>query len=133
MLYLDANDPYTYVFVHGGHEVTRFENMQVGTHEIPDHVVAGLLGNHYTVRLDGMQIRLCSCYGNLLRPGDAGTAAQRVARLLPRTQFEAYHVLVHVDINATPPRIVLGDSLAWDPVTGPYYVGPPGNWEPVYP
>ena len=33
-------DPYTYVFVHGGEEVTRFENLAVGTHEIAVSVMA---------------------------------------------------------------------------------------------
>ena len=39
------NDPHTYVFVHGGEEVSRFENMRAGTHEIPAAVVAQLLVN----------------------------------------------------------------------------------------
>jgi hypothetical protein len=130
---LDPNDLHTYLFVHGGQETTRFENMQVGTHEIPDHVIARLLENHYGRMLDGMGIRLCTCYGNMLRPGDPRTAAQGLAGLLPKTRFEAYHGLVHVDPNTSPPRLVLGDSLGWDPTSGPYYAGPPGNWEPVQP
>jgi hypothetical protein len=31
------------------------------------------------------------------------------------------------------PQIVLGDQLAWDPISGPYQVGPPGPWELVHP
>lgn len=132
-LYLDSNDPYTYVFAHGGQLVTRFENMALGTHEIPDYVIAHLLVNHYGTQLDGMHVRLCTCYGNMLRPSDTRTVAQRLAGLLPRTQFEAYHGLILVDPNVTPPRIVRGDTLGWDPISGPYYVGPPGNWEHVLP
>jgi len=132
-LYLDSNDPNTYVFVHGGQEVSRFENMAIGTHEIPDHVIASLLANNYGIQLDSMRIRLCTCYGNMLRPSDIRTAAQRLASLLPRTQFEAYHGLVYVDPNVTPPRVLRGDTLRWDPTTGPYAVGPPGNWEHVHP
>src|SRR5438105_832340 len=59
---LDSSDPHVYVFVHGGEEITRFENGKVGTHEIPDHVVAHLLGQEYGGRLDGMQVRMCTCY-----------------------------------------------------------------------
>ncbi len=62
---LDPSDPYTYVFVHGGVEVTRFENLLTGTQEIPEHVVAELLMQTYGSNLDRMQIRMCSCYGNL--------------------------------------------------------------------
>jgi hypothetical protein len=34
-LYLDSSDDYTYLFIHGGQEATRFENLMTGTHEIP--------------------------------------------------------------------------------------------------
>src|SRR5262249_40094136 len=132
-LALAPNDPYTYVFVHGGQEVTRFENMPTGTHEIPDHVVAPLLVNHYGSRLGGRPVGMCTCYGNMLRRGDARTAVQGLAGLLPKTSFEAYHGLVYVDPSVAPPRLVLGDTLGWDPVSGPYYAGPPGNWESVPP
>jgi hypothetical protein len=132
-VYLEPSDPHTYVFVHGGEEITRFENQRIGTHEIPDHVVTGLLVQAFGGSLDGMQIRMCSCYGNILRPGDARTAVGGLAALLPRTSFEAYHGLVHIDLTQSPPKIVLGDRLAWDPISGPYQVGPPGPWEPVHP
>jgi hypothetical protein len=43
-LSLAANDTYTYLFLHGGDEVTRFQNLQANaTHEIPPRVVAQLL------------------------------------------------------------------------------------------
>src|SRR5262249_16260311 len=89
-LSLDPNDPYTYVFLHGGQEVTRFENLASGTHEIPDHVVANLLVMYYGARLDGMQIRMCTCYGNMLRPGDSKTVVQGLTGLLLKTLFEGY-------------------------------------------
>jgi hypothetical protein len=130
---LAPDDPWTYAFIHGGREVSRFENRDPGTHEVPDHVVAALLAGHYGGQLGGMQVRLCTCYGNMRRPGDARTVAQALAGLLPRTRFEAYHGLVYIDPNVTPPRVILGDSLAWDAMTGPYVTGPPGNWEPVVP
>ena len=66
-LSMAPTDPHTYVFVHGGQEFSRFENMQCGTHEIPDRVVATLLVNQYGRQLDGMSIRMCTCYGNMLR------------------------------------------------------------------
>ena len=130
---MPPGEPHTYVFVHGGEEVSRFENLRTGTHEIPDHVVAQLLLQQYGSSLDGMLIRMCTCYGNMLRPGDARTAVGRLAALLPRTSFEAYHGLVHIDLTQSPPAIALGDQLAWDPVSGPYQIGPPGPWEPVHP
>jgi hypothetical protein len=131
-LAFDPVDTYTYVFVHGGEEVSRFENLEVGTHEIPDSVVAQLLVQALGVRLDGLSVRMCTCYGNMLRPGDSHTAVAGLAGLLPKTSFEAYHGLVHV-IGAPrgSPRVVLGKQLRWDPVTGPYQVGPPGPWENV--
>jgi hypothetical protein len=132
-LYLDPADPWAYVFVHGGQEVTRFEDQQVGLFEIPDHVVARLLMGHYGPRLTGMRIRMCTCYGNLLRPGDTRTLIQGLAGLLPHTVFEGYHGLVQVDPSVLPPRIVLGYTVQWDPVSGPYIVGPPGPWERVTP
>lgn len=124
-------DDHLYVFVHGGCEVTRFENMQVGTHEIPEAVIVKLLTNHSGSRLRGMAIRMCTCYGNILRPGDAHTLVRRLAVQLPQCTFEGYHGLVHVDPNASPPRLLLGDTLGWDPISGPYYLGPPGTWEAV--
>jgi hypothetical protein len=130
---LSPSDPWTYVFVHGGDEFSRFENLRAGTHEIPDNVVAELLLREYGGVFDGMQVRMCTCYGNMLRPGDARTAVGGLAGLLPKTSFEAYHGLVHLDLTRSPPTIVLGDRLAWDPVTGPHRVGPPGPWEPVRP
>ena len=36
-------------------------------------------------RLDGMQARVCACYGNLLRQGDVATAVELLARELPQT------------------------------------------------
>jgi hypothetical protein len=127
-----AEDPYTYVFLHGGDEVTRFQNLQTNaTHEIPAHVVAGLLTNYYGSQLQGMPIRVCACYGNLLRPGDQATAVQMLARELPQASLEGYHALVR--LRANPAAIRLGASIQWDPFVGPVVVGPPGNWEPVYP
>jgi hypothetical protein len=132
-LLLDAHDPYAYVFVHGGQEVARFQNTQIGSHEIPFQLVAQLLVSYYGNLLNGMLVRMCTCYGNMLRPGDTQTTVQGLARVLTTTQFEAYHGLVHVDPNVYPPRLVLGDALGWDPISGPHYVGPPGTWEPVVP
>src|SRR5437016_6169335 len=53
-----ASDGYTYVFVHGGRDVTRFENLEIGTFEIPEDVMAKLLTNQYGSRLTGMSIRM---------------------------------------------------------------------------
>jgi hypothetical protein len=134
-LHLVPSDPYTYVFIHGGQETSQFENMQYGTHEIPEDVVARLLVNEYGGQLVGMRVRMCTCYGNLLRPGDTQTVVQRLAGLLPKTVFEAYHGLIHVDPMVSPPRLILSNALAWDPISGPYYLHPavPGKWEPVSP
>jgi hypothetical protein len=134
-LVLDPTDPYTYVFIHGGQEFSRFENMQIGTHEIPEFVVVALLVAHFGSQLDGLNIRMATCYGNLLRPGDTKTAVQRLASLLLKTSFEGYHGLVHVDVTVSPPHLQLGNALAWDPVTGPYYLDPPipGAWESIQP
>ncbi len=126
-VHLDTSDPYTYFFVHGGAELTRFENLRIGTHEIPDHVVAQLLVQALDSNLDQLQIRMCTCYGNMLRPGDLRSAVGRLAGLLPRTVFEAYHGLVHIDLTQLSPRIVLGDQLAWDPVSGPYRARSPSK------
>jgi hypothetical protein len=130
---LDPSDSCVYVFVHGGAECSRFENLKYGTHEIPAQVVAHLLVQEYGGRLMGMRIRMCTCYGNMLRPGEVRSAVGVLAGLLPQTTWEAYHGLVHIDLTQFPPRVTLGDQLAWDPVSGPYQVGPPGAWEPVSP
>ena len=125
-------DPYIYVFVHGGGEHTRFENLATGTHEIPVDVVASILFGQFGPALAGMKVRLCSCYGNLLRPGDTMTLAQRLAVALPSVQLEAYHALVV--LTASPSRMRFGVSVRWDPTLippGPLVTGPPGNWEPV--
>src|SRR5205823_6417065 len=98
-LQIAPEDSYSYVFVHGGQERTRFENLAIGTHEIPVQVVAGILMNQYGSQLDGMSVRMCTCFGNLLRPGDAETLVQGLAGLLPSTDFEAYHGLVILDVN----------------------------------
>lgn len=129
-----SGDSYTYVFVHGGEEITRFENMRTATHEIPVAVVADLLTIEYGGKLTGMNVRMCTCYGNMLRPGDPATIVQQLARLLPHTRFEAYHGLVLLDVN--PPAIRLGRAIQWDAasaVPGPVIVGPPGPWEHVTP
>lgn len=126
-----AEDPYAYVFVHGGRETTRFENLDAGTHEIPDSVVAALLGGSLTAGR-GSQVRMCTCFGNLLRPGDALTLVGRLALLLPWAGFEGYHGLVRV--RANPAEVRLGLSVQWDPTAippGPVVSGPPGDWEPV--
>jgi hypothetical protein len=78
-----------------------------------------------------MSLRVCACYGNLLRPGDLATAVQQLARELPQTSLEGYHGLVHV--RANPAEIRLGAAVAWYPGVGPVLVGPPGTWEPVIP
>jgi hypothetical protein len=133
-LNFDPNDQHTYVFVHGGEEATRFENLRQGTHEIPEQVVAELLTNEYGTQLHGMNLRMCTCYGNLLRPGDARTLVQGLAGLLPTTHFEGYHGLVILEIN--PPTLKFGRSVIWDvfgPFPGPVIVGPPGTWEPIAP
>ncbi|HEX5273044.1 MAG TPA: hypothetical protein VFW33_21250 [Gemmataceae bacterium] len=128
------DDDYVYVFVHGGGDVTRFENLKSGTHEIPADVVASLLANHYGIALSGMAIRMCTCYGNMLRPGDTKTIVQTLAGVLPQVNFEGYHGLVV--LNASPPRIRLGYSVRWDATAippGAVVTGPPGSWEPVVP
>ena len=133
-LTFSSGDHYTYVFVHGGEENTRFENMRTSTHEIPVAVVADLLTTEFGGRLASMDLRMCTCYGNMLRPGDSATLVQQLARLLPQTQFEAYHGLVLLD--ASPPAIRLGRAVRWDatsPVPGPVIIGPPGPWERVRP
>lgn len=129
---LDPNDAAVYVFIHGGQAVSRFENMQVGTHEVPVNVVADLLRRVFATQLDGMQIRMCTCYGNLLRPGDRQTLVERLAIQLPNSSFEAYHGLVHLTVDQSP-KIVLGDAVRWDPVTGPVIIGPRGSWEAIQP
>jgi hypothetical protein len=129
-LQFPGDDGHTYVFVHGGQEETRFENMAIGTHEIPEHVVADLLVRQYGSQLNGMSMRLCTCYGNMLRPGDARTIAASLASLLPTTVLEGYHGLVILDKN--PPALRLGRSVRWD-ASGPVVVGPPGPWEPITP
>jgi hypothetical protein len=134
VIQLDPNDPYRYVFVHGGQEFSRFENLQLGTHEIPADVVVSLLLTEYGPRLNGLSIRMCVCYGNMLRPGDTKTAVQRLAGLLPMTNFQGYHGLVYVDPE--PPTVIrLGDAVVWDALSGPYYIDPrvPGQWEIVLP
>jgi hypothetical protein len=131
-LQLPADDLSTYILIHGGDEVTRFQNTQANaTHEIPPRVVAELLRRQYGSRLPGMKMRVCACYGNLLRPGDRATAVQLLARELPQTSWEGYHGLVH--LRASPAEIRLGASIRWDPASGPVIVGPPGDWEPVTP
>jgi hypothetical protein len=128
------DDDYVYVFVHGGGDVTRFENLKSGTHEIPAGVVARLLANQYGAALRGMAIRMCTCYGNTLRPGDAKTIVRALAGLLPQVNFEGYHGLVL--LNASPPRIRLGHSVRWDAAgipPGAVVVGPPGPWERIGP
>jgi hypothetical protein len=133
-LLLPPDDPYTYVFIHGGPDITRFENLAIATHEIPVEVVVALLLAQYGQALNGMRMRLCSCYGNLLRPGDTDTLAERLAAALSTTAIEAYHGLVILD--ATPPRVRLGRSVRWDATSippGPIIVGPPGDWEAVTP
>src|SRR4051794_26260637 len=43
-----VGDPYLYLFVHGGDEVTRFQNWRdKASHEIPALVIACLLENEY--------------------------------------------------------------------------------------
>ncbi len=90
-----------------------------------------MLRAHYGSRLNGMQIRVCACYGNLLRPGYTATAVALLARELLQTDFEGYHGLVRLRFQ--PAMIVLGASIQWDPVVGPVIIGPPGNWERVFP
>jgi hypothetical protein len=124
-------DPWLYVFVHGGEEATRFENLRYGTHEIPVAVVAQLLLSHYGAALAGADVRLCTCFGNMLRPGDAETLAQRLARALPQATFEAYHALIILE-RGPPPRMRFGYSVQWG-AFGAVIVGPPGGWEPVIP
>ncbi len=126
------DDPYVYVFIHGGDLATRFQNLRANaTHEIPASVVAELLRARYGTRLDGLKVRICACYGNLLRPGDPATAVQLLAGELPQTEFEGYHGLVR--LRAQPALILLGASIQWDPLVGPVIVGPPGAWERVIP
>src|SRR5712691_4488045 len=55
-LQFPPDDAYFYVFVHGGDEVTRFQNGETATHEIPAWVVAQLLHREYGPTLAGMQI-----------------------------------------------------------------------------
>ncbi len=131
-LQFPATDPYSYLFVHGGEVVTRFQNWtDNASHEIAASVIARLLEIEYGPSLMGAKVRVCACYGNLLRPGDAATAVQTLACELPHVSFEGYHGLVWLHINQF--RIVLGSSVVWDATVGPIAVGPPGDWEPVGP
>lgn len=131
-LVFPVDDIYTYLFIHGGDEITRFQNLPANpTHEVPTRVVAALMRQYYGARLSGMFVRVCACYGTLVRPGDTASAVQQLARELPQTAFEGYHALVH--LRARPVEVRLGDSIQWDPVVGPVIVGPPGGWEPVAP
>ena len=131
-LTFDEDDPFLYVFVHGSDEATRFQNwVDMPSHEIPATVAAEVILNHFGTRLNGAKIRLCACYGNLLRPGDPATIAQTLARLLPQVSFEAYHGVVC--LSMTPATIFLGKTVVWDPLVGPLTVGPPGSWEPILP
>jgi hypothetical protein len=132
-LLLAADDPSTYLFVHGGLEVSRFENRDVPTHEIPDAVVAQLLVNEFGSLLQGLTIRAATCFGNLLPP-EAKALVQRLAGLVPQARFEAYHGLVILDV--APAGIRLGSSVRWDATgvpPGPIVVGSPGTWEPITP
>ena len=53
-LLFPADDVLTYVFVHGGEEVTRFQNLRVAaSHEIPASVIAELLRIYYGRPTDG--------------------------------------------------------------------------------
>lgn len=133
VLDFEPDDAYTYVFVHGGQEYSRFENLKFGKHEVPDHVIAQILVQTIGGNLENLAIRMCTCYGNMRRPGDQRTAVERLASLLPKTAFEGYHGLVQIELAQTPPRVVPGNRLGWDPVTGPYQIGPPGPWELVIP
>lgn len=127
-----VNDPYLYLFVHGGDVVTRFQNWtDNATHEIPASVIARLLEIEYGPSLIGASIRACACYGNLLRPGDSATAMQMLGRELPQVSFEGYHGLVR--LRASPAEILLGAAIIWDATVGPVLVGPPGDWEPIIP
>ncbi len=101
-LHLDPSDDHLYLFIHGGQEATRFENLVVGTHEIPEFVVLRLLANQYGNQLSGMTIRVCACYGNLLRPGDSRTAVGALAGLLPQVVWEGYHGSTYVETTPTP-------------------------------
>jgi hypothetical protein len=133
-LLLAADDPSTYLFVHGGLEVSRFENRDVPTHEIPDTVVAQLLVNEFGSLLQGLALRAATCFGNLLRPPEAKTLVQRLAGLVPQARFEAYHGLVILDVS--PARIRLGSSIRWDATgapPGPIVAGAPETWEPITP
>jgi hypothetical protein len=133
-LLLAPNDSWTYVFIHGGSDVARFENRKFPTHEIPDAVVAQLLVNEYRAQLHALPIRAATCYGNLMRPGEAKTLIQRLAALVPQARFEGYHGLVL--LGAHPPRLRLGRSVRWDVSAvppGPVVAGPAGPWEPIVP
>ncbi len=127
-----VNDPYLYVFVHGGDVASRFQNHgDFPSHEIPAAVVVELLVNHYGTRLNGGMVRLCACYGNLARPGEPATIAQVLARLLPQVTLQGYHGIVRVQVS--PAEIILSNSVVWDTLVGPLAVGSPGPWEPISP
>jgi hypothetical protein len=131
---LIPQDDYVYLFLHGGEDVSRFQNLMLNaTHEIPADVVAQLLSKEYGSLVNSLKMRVCACYGNILRPGDQFTAAQRLAQHLPSTIFEAYHGVVNLYRN--PPSVGLGPALRWDPLHGAQLIWPPtpGPWEPVNP
>ncbi len=131
-LVFPVQDDYIYLFIHGSEEVARFQNLPASaTHEIPALVVAQLLRKQYGAKLIGARFRVCSCYGTLLRPGEAHSPVQSLAAELPNTELAGYHGLVH--LRANPAEIRLGCAVAWDPQIGPVIVGPPGDWELVTP
>ena len=129
-LSLDPLEDHLYLFIHGGEEAGRFENRVIGTHEIPVDLVIELMNRHYGIALNQQAIRLCTCYANLLRPGETQTLATRLLRHLPSAILEAYHGLV---IAGGPSSTIrLGMSVTWDHLLGfPVTVGVPGEWELV--
>src|SRR4051812_35365199 len=56
-----ADDDYLYLLVHGGDEVTRFQDQPTNaSYEIPPSVIAELLRREYGGRLTGARVRVCA-------------------------------------------------------------------------
>ena len=109
----DAADDYLYVFVHGAQSEALFDNdEQWVPREIPVDLVTDFLQAIYGSSLSGLRIRLASCYGNLVRPGEPESLAMRFAKAISATSIEAYAGLV--TIVGQPRRIELGSSVMWD-------------------
>ncbi len=130
---VDPLDPFHYAVIHGGAEVTQFEDNELPQFEIPVHVVAELLVNEFGAAIVSMSIRLVTCYGHLFRTGDGGTLAEKLGRKLPAgVQLEAS--IGTVSLLHVPPYFRFGETVVWDDsLRLACTTGQPGDWKPVVP